>query len=494
MSRPFFPDDERKTYRRVDPDYKHKIYELHNADTLRFCYQCGTCTANCPLSQFMDIYRPNKILEMARLGIKNTAQSNAFLLCSACTQCTKGCPQGVKVHEFMHALKELAVNDENALDYLVNEFGDVLAALAAEMPFPVSYSWLCLAPVMADTNSDVFDKVVRDVLYRSLSHIEDKGREYDKKGSARIAVIGSGPAGLTAAWELCIAGYDVTVFEPLPEAGGMFTVGIPTYRLPNEIVAAEVRHIEALGVEIRTNTPVEKTMFSDFLSSGEYKAVFIASGAHKSRRLLIEGEDLKGVILALDFLRGFNLNEIKDIGKKVVVIGGGNVGIDAARTALRCGADTVRVVCLESRNEMPSHEWEIQEAVTEGVIIEPSWGPKEILGDGEKVTGIKLVRCKSVFDADKKFRPVFDDSETQTVQADTIITAIGQSPALDFLRRMVDIDRGVVSVDPLTMKTSLPGVFAGGDSVWGTASLIEAIVAGRTAAGSIIRYLEGMDT
>ena len=493
MNRSFFPEDERKTYRRVDPEYKHKVYGLHNADTLRFCYQCGTCTANCPLSQFMDVYRPNKILEMARLGIRNTAQSNAFLLCSACTQCTKGCPQGVKVHEFMHALKELAVNDENALDYLANGFGDVLSALASEMPFPVSYSWLCLAPVMEDAKNEVFDKQVQDVLYRSLPRNGDAGKVPEKTGAARVAVIGSGPAGLTAAWELRVAGFGVTVFEPLPEAGGMFTVGIPTYRLPNEIVAAEVKHIESLGVEIRTNTPVDKAMFGDFLSGGEYKAVFIASGAHKSRRLLIEGENLKGVILALDFLRGFNLNEINDIGKKVVVIGGGNVGIDAARTALRCGADTVRIFCLESRNEMPSHEWEIQEAVSEGVAVEPSWGPKAILGDGEKVTGIELVRCKSVFDSNKKFSPVFDEKVTQTVEADTVITAIGQSPALDFLRRMVDIDRGVVSVDPLTMRTSLPGVFAGGDTVWGTASLIEAIVAGRTAAGSIIRYLEGLD-
>jgi len=493
---------ERKNYRRVDPDYKHKVYELFGGDSLRFCYQCGTCTANCPLSQLIDVYRPNKIIELARLGIRNSPQSNAFLLCSACSQCTKGCPQGVRVHEFMQALKDLAAEgDENARNYLLGGFVDTLAALAGEMPFPISYSWVCLNPG-EDGEGDGeggsgFNKMVRDVLYSALPKVGDLAGGGDeapgKKGAAKVAVVGSGPAGLTAAWELRRAGYEVTVFEPLPEPGGMFTVGIPTYRLPNEIVAAEVESIKALGVEIRTGTPVDKEMFNGFLEGGEFKAVFIATGAHAARKLRIEGDDLEGVILAIDFLRRFNLGEEQGVGKRVVVIGGGNVGIDAARTALRCGAEIVSLFCLESRDEMPSHEWEIVEAAAEGVVIEPSWGPRAILGDGEKVTGVEFVKCKAVFDADGRFAPVFDERVAQTVEADTVIVAIGQSPALDFLRQAVDTDRGAVTVDPLTMQTSLPGVFAGGDNVLGTASLIEAIVAGKEAAGSIIRYLEDIN-
>ena len=493
MNRRAIPEDERENYRRVDPGYKHKVYELHNADTLRFCYQCGTCTSNCPVSQLIGAYRPNKILEQARLGIRDASHGGTYLLCSACTQCTRGCPQGVRVHEFMHALKKLAANDGNARDYLISGFEETLAALARKMPFPISYSWLCLDPARKDANSDAFNRLARNVLYRALARIEHREVPLVKKGAAGIAVIGSGPAGLTAAWELCKEGFAVTVFEPLPEAGGMFTVGIPTYRLPNEIVASEVEKIKALGVEIRTSTPVDKELFSDLLKSEEYKAIFIATGAHRPRKLLIEGGNLEGVVLALDFLRGFNLGEIKSISGKVAVIGGGNVGIDAARSALRCGAETVQVFCLESRDEMPSHEWEIQEAAAEGVAINPSWGPKAILGDGEKATGVELVRCKSVFDAKGRFSPVFDEKETRTVEADTVIAAIGQSPALDFLRQAVDVDRGMISVDPLTMETSLPGVFAGGDSAWGTASLIEAIVAGRTAAGSIVGYLGEID-
>jgi len=418
----------------------------------------------------------------------------------------------------MHALKELAAGDENAQNYLLGGFEDALTALSREMPFPISYCWICLNPpadgagviadaatqasaaqagaevASAEADTDMFNKLARDVLYRALDRIENNDRISDKEGAAKIAVIGSGPAGLTAAWELNKAGYAVTVFEPLPEAGGMFTVGIPTYRLPNDIVASEVEKIIKQGVEIRTNTPVDKVMFSDFLSGEEFKAVFIATGAHLARKLRIEGENLKGAVFALDFLRGFNLGEINSIGNKVVVIGGGNVGIDAARTALRCGAETVQMFCLESRDEMPSHEWEIQEAVAEGVLVNPSWGPKTILGDGEKVTGVEFIRCKSVFDESGRFSPVFDEKSRQVVEADTVITAIGQSPALDFLREMVETERGAISVDPLTMRTNLPGVFAGGDTVGGTASLIEAIVAGKTAAGSIIRYVEGNES
>lgn len=481
-------ENTREIYRRVDPEYKHKLHELHNGDTLRFCYQCGACTASCPLSQLIRVYRPNKILELAKLGIRNIPQSNAFVFCSACTQCTKGCPQGVRVHEIMHALKDLAIHDQDAIDYIADGFEDALDTLAVEIPFPVSYSWISLSP--PDNNeTDGFYGPAREALLSYLKRLKREAAP-QKEGAPAVAVIGSGPAGLTAAMELRKAGYPVTVFEPLPEAGGMLMVGIPSYRLPKDIVAAEVDGIKSMGVEIRTNTPADKALFEKLLNDGEYKAVFIATGAPMARGLRIDGEALEGVVTALDFLRGFNLNEGSETGKNVVVVGGGNVGIDAARTALRCGAETVRLFCLESRAEMPSHEWEILEAAAEGVVIEPSFGPKEILGENGRVTGVEFIRCKSVFGADGRFDPVYDEKTTQTVEADMVITAIGQAPDTGFLQQMIDITRGAITVDPLTMETSLDGVFAGGDTVSGTASLIEAIVAGRTAASSIIRHLE----
>lgn len=485
---------EREIFRRVDPEFKHKLYKIANGETLKYCYQCGTCTASCPISQFIAVYRPNKILELAKLGIRDLPASNAFLFCSACTLCTKGCPQGVRVHELMNALKELAAQDEYTQDFLSNGFEETLAALGEEIPFPVVYSWICLRRSEKEAGRSKFDHRVLDILHRYLSRARKAEPSLPVDGKNGVAVIGSGPAGLTAAWELGRMGLPVTVFESLPEPGGMLRVGIPSYRLPKEIVAAEIERIKDLGVEIRTNTPVDQAQFDGLLTEGNYQAVFVAAGAQTNRKIRIEGEDLDGVVPALDLLWQYNLGGRVSVGKKVVIIGGGNVAIDAARAALRCGAETVQLFCLESRQEMPSHEWEIQEADAEGVILNPSWGPRKILGDGQKVTGVEFIRCKSVFDENKRFSPVFDEKKTQIVEADTVVSAIGQSPDLGFLGDSVDLFRGTIAADPYTLETSLPGVFAGGDAVSGTASVIEAIVAGRTAAASIIRYLKSVNS
>jgi NADPH-dependent glutamate synthase beta subunit-like oxidoreductase len=197
------------------------------------------------------------------------------------------------------------------------------------------------------------------------------------------------------------------------------------------------------------------------------------------------------VVPVLDLLREYNLHGHAKVGKKVVIIGGGNVAMDTARAVLHCGAEIVQLFCLEPSSEMPAHEWEIQEAAAEGVIINPSWGPRKILGDGQKVTGVEFIYCKSVFDDERKFCPLFDETKTHVVEADMVISAVGQSPNLGFLGKWVDVSSGAIVVDPLTMETSLPGVFAGGDAVLGTTSVIEAMVTGRTAAVSISRYLEG---
>ncbi|MCL2321925.1 MAG: FAD-dependent oxidoreductase [Oscillospiraceae bacterium] len=479
-----------EVFSRVDSGFKHRLANFYSGDTLRFCYQCGTCTAACCLSQLISVYRPNKILELASLGIRNIPQSNTYLLCSACTQCTKSCPQGVNVHEVMYALKELASEDEYAWDYILSGLEENLKALSLEIPFPVSYTWVSLVAPSDDEKKNRFYERVKDVLLRSLANFKKEEKLSPKPDADKVAIIGSGPAGLTAAWELSRKGLSVTVFEPLPEAGGMFMVGIPFYRLPKDVVKAEIDNIKAMGVDIKTNTAVDKEFFKNLLDSGEYKSVFVATGAPANRNLRIEGENLEGVVPVLDFLRKFNLNEPMKVGKKVVVIGGGNVGIDAARTAIRCGAESVQLFCLESREEMPSHEWEIQDAIREGVVVNTSWGPKEILGEDNKVSTVKFIRCKSVFDENKRFKPVFDESKTETAEADMVIIAIGQAPSTEFLGKMVALERGAVSVDPQTMKTSLEGVFAGGDTVSGTASLVEAIAAGRVASASIISYLE----
>lgn len=480
--------------RRVDPEFKHMLREIASGETLKFCYQCGTCTASCPIARFIDVYRPNKILELAKLGIRGHTFSNAVLMCSACTLCTRGCPQGVRVHEIMNVLKDLAVREGYAQDFMLHGFAETLSALGEGMPFPVAYSWISLRPSGEESGRSEFDRLVLDVLHRSLADEKKKVIPEPAASGKAVAIIGSGPAGLTAAWALGRMGLHVTVFESLPVAGGMLSVGIPDYRLPKEAVNAEIENIRNLSVEIRTNTPVDQNMFDSLLKDGNYQAVFIATGAHTTRKIRVEGESMENVVPALDFLLEYNLSGHAQVGKKVVVIGGGNVAIDAARTIVRCGAESVQIFCLESRSEMPAHKWEILEAVEEGVVLNPSWGPQKIIGDGNKVTGVEFVCCSSVFDSERRFKPQFDETKTQVIEADMVISAIGQSPDLGFLGKRLAMTRGAIAADPLTLETSLPGVFAGGDAVLGTASLIEAIVSGRTAADSIISYLADMNS
>jgi len=469
----------RQVTHRADPTFKHKLND--DSETLKFCYQCGACTSVCPISKFIGVYRPNKIIELAKLGIRDMPHSNAFLFCSACQLCTKGCPQGVKIHEVMQSLKNVKASDPDILKSM--GFDEVLDSLAESMPFPVSYSWVCLYPSDEDALGAAVKKSFDRILARPLPEKARLGHDAKK-----AAVIGSGPAGLTIAWALIKAGIQVTVYEALTELGGMLRTGIPEYRLPKRILDDEINRIKALGVEMKTGARVDKNLFDEIVKGADY--VFIATGAYASRGLRVVGADLPGVMPAIELLQEYNINGGAKIGKRVVVIGGGNVATDAAGAALRCGAESVQLFCLEDRDGMPAHRWEIREVEDDGVEINPAWGPKAILGDG-KVTGVEFMKCKSVFDDDGKFNPVFDEKKTKTVEADTVITAIGQAPDLGFLGKGVETERGTVVVDPYTQRTSLSGVYAGGDAVLGTASLIEAILAGRTAARSMTQGMKG---
>jgi len=387
----------------------------------------------------------------------------------------------------MQALKNLAEDDAEVRAFMAKGFEETLESLGREMPFPIVYSWICLRP-SDDEERSAFGADVKKALEHAIKRPAPEGAP-PGPGSARVAVIGSGPAGLTAAWELARAGFQVTVFESLPELGGMLRTGIPGYRLPKDVLESEIERIKALGVEMKTNAAVDSAFFDSLVDGKEFSAVFIATGAYKSRKIGLDGEQLNGVIPAIGFLNDYNLTGKADTGKRVVVIGGGNVATDAAGAALRCGAESVRLFCLEDRKTMPANEWEIEEIAAEGVEINPSWGPSAILGDKNGVTGVKFVRCKSVLDKNGKFAPVFDEKTTQEIEADTVISAIGQSPDLSFLSKGVGTARGNLAADPYTMETNIPGIFAGGDAVSGTASLIEAITGGKTAAKSMIRYL-----
>jgi heterodisulfide reductase subunit A len=305
-------------------------------------------------------------------------------------------------------------------------------------------------------------------------------------------VVGAGPAGLTTAYELARRGYKVTVFDALPAPGGMLAAGIPEYRLPREVLNHEIEYICALGVELKMNTPIGRDggpSLDDLRR--DYQAVFLAVGAHGSSRLGVPGEDLPGVFQAVPFLRHLNMGHEANIGKRVAVIGGGNSAVDAARCALRLGAE-VQLVYRRSRLEMPAAAWEVSAAEAEGVKLTLLAAPTKVLEKDGRVIGIQCIRMElGEPDASGRRRPVPIPGSEYTLEVDTVIAAIGQNVESAGLGVATDRDRLVV--DPLTLETSVQGVFAGGDAVIGPASVVEAVGAGIQAAESVHRYLRGLD-
>jgi len=314
----------------------------------------------------------------------------------------------------------------------------------------------------------------------------------------KVAVIGAGPAGLTAAYDLARMGYPVTVFEALPEPGGMLRVGLPKYRLPREIIDVDIKGIQEAGVEIKTGVRIGQGLTISGLKEQGYAAVFIAIGAQQSRGLRIEGTELDGVLLGVDFLRDVNQGKPVKLGKRVLVIGGGNVAVDVARSAVRQGGPgdekEVHMICLECREEMPAHEWEIIEAKNEGIMLHPSLGPNKILGRDGKVVGLETIVCDSVFDSEGRFNPTFVCDTESVIKGDTVILAIGQASDLSFLRPEDGVEltpRRTIKVDSETLVTTAPGVFAGGEVITGPGSVVGSMALGRRAAISIDAYLRG---
>jgi len=310
-----------------------------------------------------------------------------------------------------------------------------------------------------------------------------------------VAIVGAGPTGLSAAYELAKLGYPVTIFERMPEPGGMMRYGIPDYRLQKYVVANEIAYIQDLGVEIKTGVEFSKDVELDTLRYEGYKAIFIANGAQVSRKLRIPGEDLEGVFHAVEFLRHVSLGKTVDVGEKVAVIGGGNSAIDAACTSLRLGAKEVTILYRRSRNEMPALPQEIEAAKEEGIKFHFLVAPKQIIGEGSTVKVIECLRMElGEPDASGRRRPVPIQGTEHTYEVDTVIPAIGQLPETSGLPSILLDERArAISVDPLTLETKIPGVFAGGDIVTGPASIIESIGSGKRAAVSIARYLNGQD-
>jgi NADPH-dependent glutamate synthase beta subunit-like oxidoreductase len=303
-----------------------------------------------------------------------------------------------------------------------------------------------------------------------------------------VAVVGAGPAGLAAAYYLCCAGHRVTVFERMPEAGGMLAYGIPPYRLPRSVVQGQVQAYARMGIEFRTGVAVGSRGLSIRTLRAQFDAVFLATGAWRAKALDLPGAEL--LQSGLDLLFAVHGGQLPAVGRKVLVIGGGNVALDVGVTARRLGAAEVVVACLESRETMPAFPEDIEQALQEGISLLPSWGPERILTADGRLLGVRLVRCTSVFAADGSFRPVFDPTVTETVEADQVFLAIGQAADLGYTGRVLrTTDRGLIEVDPATGATGRARVYAGGEVTSGPASVIEAIAAGRRAAEAIAAEL-----
>ncbi len=309
----------------------------------------------------------------------------------------------------------------------------------------------------------------------------------------KVAIIGAGPAGLSCAYFLALKGYSPVIFEKNEKPGGMLRYGIPSFKLEKDVIDAEIEIIKALGVEIKCGVEVGKDVTLDELRAQGYKAFYLAIGCQGGRLTGVPGEEAQGVMTAVDFLRTVGQDESYQISGKAVVVGGGNVAIDVARTVQRCGAESVKMFCLEPRDKMPASEEEITEALEEGVVLDCGWGPKEILTENGRVKGIVFKKCVSVWNAEGRFAPTYDENDTITLDCDRVFLSIGQAIQWgDLLAGSnVELGRGNGAVaDPVTYQTAQPDVFVGGDVYTGPKFAIDAIAAGREGAISIHRYVQ----
>ncbi|MBI5440181.1 MAG: FAD-dependent oxidoreductase [Deltaproteobacteria bacterium] len=452
------------------------------------CTGCGDCANACPVSIPSDF---NEGLSERKAIYRHFPQAipSAFAVDKAGTSpCKAACPAHISVQGYVALIA-------------AGKYREALKLIKRDNPFPAVCGRVCNHPCEAACKRGEVDKPL-DLMHlkRFVADLDLEAEtryapEVAERKPQKVAVVGAGPAGLSAAYYLAAEGYPVTVFEAASVAGGWLTLGIPEYRLPRDVIEAEIGVIRGLGVDIRLNTALGRDVTLAELRA-DYGAVFLALGAHVSSKLGVPGEELEGVLHGIDYLKRVNLGEPLSLGRRVAVIGGGNVAMDAVRTALRTGSKDVVCLYRRSRAEMPASPEEVHEAEEEGVRFEFLVAPVRILGERGRVTGVECVRMElGEPDASGRRRPVPVPGSEFVVEADAVVPAIGQAADLSFDRsepRLVS--RGqTLSADPVTFATSLPGVFAGGDAVSGPATVIKAVAAGKEAALSIGRYFRGED-
>jgi len=486
------------------PELTHE--PLFNRD-YNLCIGCTRCVRVCRDVRGVEaigfVYDENGDVLIGTLG-PTLAESG----CKFCTACVEVCPAGALTDKAVRAGKKVEdlvpckaacpanIDIPGYLRLIANGLSDAAHTLIREkVPFPGILGRVCFHPCEdVCRRGEVNEPVSVCALKRyAADNAKDGWRQNVKILSdtgKKIAIVGAGPAGLTAAFYLRQQGHAVTMFDAQRKAGGMMRYGIPAYRLPSAILDKEIQDIFYLGVDFRPKQKLGRDFTLNQLENDGYDAVFLGLGAWQSRRIPIEGCDLPEVLWGIDFLRDVAQGKPVCLKDFVLVVGGGNVAIDVALTALRCGAADVSVASLENRNEMPASDWEIEGAVAEGVKLLPSWGPDKILSKNGHVTGVDMLECTCVFDENGMFCPEFGDTK-ECFLVDQIILTVGQSSDLSFLEDGSPIltDKGQIVVDQDTLETGRKGVYAGGDVVNMPGSVIHAIAAGRRAAAAIDKSL-----
>jgi NADPH-dependent glutamate synthase beta subunit-like oxidoreductase/Pyruvate/2-oxoacid:ferredoxin oxidoreductase delta subunit/ferredoxin len=427
------------------------------------CRFCGACAEVCP---------SGAILDKEELT-KGKNRKTALL------PCRYTCPAEIDVPRYLRFIGE-------------GDYNSAAAVIREKAPFPAVLGYVCDHPCEGVCR--------RGQVNQSIAIRELKRFAAEKSGDAlpkvkkklatgkKVAVIGAGPAGLTAAYYLAIQGHNVTVFDVLPLAGGMLRYGIPAYRLPREALDKEIEYIKNSGVEIKTGTRIESI---DKLFEDGFNGVITALGTHQGQKLAIPGADSPGVLIGVDFLRRVNSGEKVSIGKSVLVLGGGNVSFDCARAARRLGAQ-VKMACLESREIMPASDEEIKQGEEEGIKLYPARTFTRVVTENGKITGVECLEVTSLtFDEEKRPQIETKEDSTHVLAADTVIFAIGQRPEIPESFGLNSTTGSLIEVDEFTFTTSREGVFAAGDAVSGTSSVIKAIASGRKAAVALDRFLGG---
>lgn len=469
------------------------------------CVACGQCVEYCPsgavkLGQKLCttegpvVYPKQELPDAVKWGpekwnenYRDDNQINCYD--TGTSPCKTKCPAHIAVQGYIKMAAQ-------------GRYREALELIKKENPFPAVCGSICNrrcedACTRGDIDQPVaIDEIKRFVAMQELTAdnryippmVNQIGRPYPEK----IAVVGAGPAGMTCAFFLAQKGYPVTVYEKHSAPGGMLTHGIPAFRLEREVVEAEIDVLRAMGVEFKCGIEVGKDISLDELRSQGYRAFYLAIGCQGGRRAGIPGEDAQGVLTGIDFLHRMNTDQMARLTGRTVIVGGGNVAVDVARSAVRAGSLEAAVYCLEDKTAMPAAADEVEEAIAEGVTVHHGWGPKEILTDEGKVKGIVFKRCTAVTDAQGRFNPQYDETDCVTVECENVLLSIGQSIQWGDLLKgsKVELGRGnAAAADPVTYQTAQPDIFVGGDVYTGPAFAIDAIAAGKEGAVSIHRFV-----